>query len=190
MGYGLMVYAVDLNAVTSACGSGDDKLRKMISGRFRERIASTNSQLDWSNERGEDSVFEAIRHLIMGDEKMPLPGAMYGYAYKYIVEHHGTVLDNDHFLPAPMSWMMEKVDPQLRALGLGLLVSDLAMAGSPVDFPRPSDFPSFGYWERSSIPRTLRVLKAARLLSPELQQVKGWLETASADKRDLVAFYH
>ena len=190
MGYGLMVYAVDLDVVTAACGSGDDTIRRMISGRFRRDIYSTNDQLGWSNDRGADSVFEALRHLIMGSDDMRLPGAMYGYAYKYIIEHHGRFLDNDRFMPARHSWVSEEVQPQLAAAGVALDLDDLYFGGAPVSFPSPDDFPGFGCWRRDAIAAALPILNAASGLSPELQQIKAWLARAASENRDLVAFYH
>jgi len=190
MGYGLAVYAVDLDAVAAACGSGDDKVRRMISGRFRRDIYSTNDQLGWSNDRGADSVFEAIRHLIMGADDMRLPGAMYGYAYKYIIEFHGRFLANDRFMPARQSWVSETIQPQLAAAGVALNLDALYYGGAPVSFPSPDDFPGYGCWRRDAIAAALPILRAQPDLSPELAQIADWLSQAAAENKDLAAFYH
>jgi len=190
MGYGLMVYAVDLDAVTTACGSGDDKVRRMISGRFRRDIYATNDQLGWSNDRGADSVFEAIRHLIMGADDMRLPGAMYGYAYKYIIELHGRCLSNDRFMPARHAWVSDEIQPQLAAAGVALKLDDLYFGGAPVRFPSPDDFPGLGYWRRDAIAAARPILSAATGLSPELEQIKDWLSRSAAEETDLVGVYH
>ena len=39
MGYGLMVYAVELDKVRAAVGSDDEMIRRVIGGRFKRDIA-------------------------------------------------------------------------------------------------------------------------------------------------------
>ncbi len=75
-----MVYSVDINKLTGLYESGNDTVRRSISGRFRQRITRLNDNFGLSNERGEPSIFEAIRHIIMGGEKT-LPGFAYGYGF-------------------------------------------------------------------------------------------------------------
>ena len=104
MSYGLMAFSVDSDHHNRTIDSGDDGKLREICGRFKRAITSTNNQLDWSNERGEPGVFEAIRHLVMRDPKT-LPGAMYAYGYKHIVEYHGRFLDNSTLYPCSLSVM-------------------------------------------------------------------------------------
>lgn len=171
-------------------GSGRDATRRAICGRLRSRIASINDQLGWSNERGEPSVFEAIRHLVMGDSKT-LPGVMYGYGYEMIVEHHGRFLDNSMVYPCPMHVMMDELDPQLHALGTDLTLAELCMQRAPVELPPPSDFPGYGYWSAARAQHALPIVQAARAqLSAELRQVLGWLEHAAPAGHGIVGFYH
>jgi hypothetical protein len=56
MGYGLMVYSVDLDKILAVMGSGDDRVRKAISGRFKDHIMEINTVLCYSNDRGDPSV--------------------------------------------------------------------------------------------------------------------------------------
>ena len=189
MSYGTMVYSVDFDKLESVFNSGDDKARRMISGRFRANIYSTNDQLGWSNERGADNVFEGIRHLIMGGEKN-LPGVMYGYAYKYIVEFYGTFLSNEHFYPCNSAWQEEHIQPQLDALGVKLSLLSLSFGGALTTFPTPDDFPGIGRWTPAAIATALPIMAAASDLSPELAEIKSWLAFASAKGNGLVGFYH
>jgi hypothetical protein len=48
MGYGLMAYSINFEEVTALYASGNDKIRRAISGRFKDRIASSNEQLEYS----------------------------------------------------------------------------------------------------------------------------------------------
>jgi hypothetical protein len=190
MGYGLMVYSVDIGQLTATIGSGDDGKRRAICGRFKRSIASINDQLGWSNERGAPSVFEAIRHLVMGDPKT-LRGAMYGYGYKTIVEFHGRFLDNSMLYPCPLDVMTDELDPQLAELGIDLSLSELGHASAPVEFPRPDDFPGYGYWSAERVKRALGPARDARTtLSPEILPVLGWLQHAAPLGHGIVGFYH
>ena len=189
MGYGTMVYSLDFAAHRASLDSGDDKLRRMISGRFRRDIQRLNEELDWSNERGAPNVFEAIRHLLMGGPK-ELPGAMYGYGYKFIVEFQGRFLPNDRFYPCRSSYQEEELQPQLDALDLGLRLDRLNFGGALADFPPPMDFPGIGHWDPDEIARARPLLDAATGLSPELEQVRGWLRQAHDAGHGLIGFYH
>lgn len=124
MSYGLMVYSVDINKLISVCGSQDDALRRTISGRFKRDIASTNDQLAYSNERGEPSVFMAIQHLIMGNDKT-LDGALYACAFEYINRHFGKFLDNNLFYPCSMNFLTEEVNSHLTTAGTTLDMGNL-----------------------------------------------------------------
>jgi hypothetical protein len=187
MGYGVMAYVVDIDKLVALCGSGDDRIRRVICGRFRERISATNDELGWSNERGEPSVFTAVNHLIMGAEKT-LDGAMYGYGFKYIVEFSGRFLDNSSFYPCPSSYLMDTVDPALKAVGATLSMFDLAFGGSPVSFPSPDDFPSIGHWTADEVTRNVEPLRAGT--TTELKSIAQWLDQAAPASKGVVGFYH
>lgn len=190
MGYGTMVYAVDFNKLDSVLDSGDDKVRKMISGRFRSDIYRLNDDFDLSNERGAPNAFEAIRHLIMGGERT-LPGHIYGYSYKFVIEFFGRFLPNDCFYPCSWSHQDAEYQPQLEALGTGLSIDALNYGGPyGVRFPSPDDFPGIGHWTPEAIATGWDAMREVEDLSAEMQQVRGWLETATKANLGLVAFYH
>ncbi|MEL6179066.1 MAG: hypothetical protein AAFS10_08935 [Myxococcota bacterium] len=190
MGYGLMVYSVDFDALLAAIGSGDNGIRRAISGRYKRDINRLNDNLGWSNERGEPSVFEAIRHLIMGDAKT-LPGAMYGYGYKFIVEFYGQFLNNANYCPCSLSFMEEHRDPAMEALGLSVRVSDLGLCSAPIDFPFPNGFPGFGYWSPEEVSTAADTLSThTSQLSEEMEDIRGWLQTAQRQGHGIIGFYH
>jgi hypothetical protein len=187
MGYGVMAYAVDIDAVQTLCGSGDDQRRRAICGRFRDDIARLNDDFDLSNDRGADNLFTAIGQLVMGGEKT-LDGYLYGYGFKYIVEFFGRFLDNRPFYPCPSSYLSEQVDPAIEATGATLRMSDLIFAGAPVPFPPPDDFPAIGYWTADDVAVNVEPLRAGT--TDEVRTVAGWTAQAAADGRGIVGFYH
>jgi hypothetical protein len=188
MGYGIMVYAVDLDKVTAACGSGNNTMRRAIKGRFRSAIASTDQQLDLSSEDGGPSVFAAIDHLIMGSER-PFPGFVYAYAYKYIVEHFGRSLDNGLFYPARGEFF-SSVDSQLKAAGCRVELSELMTYSAPVSFPMPNDFPYFGWWSAQECAASLVALRACGSKTCEMTAIERWLADVAAKGEGIVGFYH
>ncbi|GHJ42968.1 hypothetical protein Cs7R123_03100 [Catellatospora sp. TT07R-123] len=187
MGYGVMAYAVDIDNLVALCGSGDDRMRRAICGRFRSDIQRTNDELGWSNERGEPSVFTAINHLVMGGERT-LDGAMYGYGFKVIVEFSGRFLDNSPFYPCPSRHLSDTVDVELAGLGATIRMIDLIFGGAPVEFPAPDDFPAIGHWSAAKVAANVEPLRAAA--STEAKTIAGWLDKASAAGRGVIGFYH
>lgn len=189
MSYGLMPYAVDIDRLTAICGSGDDTIRRAISGRYKRDIIHINMEFDWSNERGEPSVFLAIRHLIMGDEKN-LEGVMYGYAFKFIVEFFGHPLDNRMFCPRSTNSITGQVDAAVKETGATVSMSDLLFRMAPVPFPEPDDFPLIGYWTADEIVESRGPLRSAKSVTPELETIRGWVDQAAAEGLGVVAIYH
>lgn len=187
MGYGIMAYAVDIDKLVTLCGSGDDRMRRAISGRFRERIRASNDFLGWSNERDEPSIFTAIKHLVMGEEKT-LEGAMYGYGFKYLVEFSGRFLDNSPFSPCRAYLLSETVDVELAEVGATVRLTDLVFNGAPVSFPAPAEFPAIGHWTAQQVADNVEPLRQGS--STELKTIAKWLDEASATGCGVVGFYH
>ena len=188
MGYGLMAYSVSIEKVVAACGSGDDGLRRAISGRFKTKIASVNDQLGYSNERGEPSVFEAIRHLITGQEKT-LNGALYGYGFEYIVRFYGRFLDNGRFYPAPWMYLVEEFASELKQTGAVVNMFDL-MTAAPLRLPPPDDFPNYGHWTAADVAASVEPVRQAENKSEELQAIAQWLEFAAGRSEGIVGYYY
>lgn len=192
MSYGTMVYSVDFDKLRAIFGSGDNGTRRAISGRFKRDIYRLNDDFDWSNERGEASVFEALRHMIMGGEPVEgLEGAMYGYGYKFIVEFFGRFMPNSCFYPCNSSHQSSEIQPQLDAHGVKLSLFSLSFGGAVGgSFPMPDDFPGFGYWSPEAVASAHEIMKDLDGLSDELAEIRGWLSHASAEGHGLVGFYH
>ncbi len=198
MSYGLMVYSVDLDKVIAACGSGDDKLRRMICGRFRNDLSRRQDWFSSEIEGGAPSPFDAIRALIMGDPPMVGHGFMYGYAYKDLVGHFGQSQYNNPFSPCNHAWI-EAIGATLTTLGASTLsMSNLQYGGSPVKFPNPDDFPAFGYWSRDDVLAGNDLLNGPEfqsdLVPPDhaeaIDAIRGWLTFAAGRRDAIVAFYH
>ncbi|GLZ78116.1 hypothetical protein Afil01_29230 [Actinorhabdospora filicis] len=187
MGYGVMAYSVDIDGLVALCSSGDDRMRRVISGKARESIYRTNDELGWSNERGEPSVFMAINHLVLGQE-MTLPGVMYGYAFKYIVEFSGRFLDNGLFYPCSSEYMTDTVDVELAELGATVRMNDLIYGGAPVSFPTPEDFPLIGYWSAQQVAESVEPVRAGT--GEHTKAIGTWLDQSAAQGRGIVGFYH
>lgn len=187
MGYGVMAYRVDIDRLRTLCGSGDNQARRAICGRFRTDIARLNDDLDCSNDRGAPSVFTAIEHLVMGGDKT-LPGHLYGYGFKYMVEFSGRFLNNGPFYPCPSSYLESTVDPALRATGAAISMSDLIFRGAPVDFPSPDDFPAIGYWTAAEVAAAAGPLQSGT--TEEVRTVAAWAASAAAEDKGVVGFYH
>ncbi|HEY1178784.1 MAG TPA: hypothetical protein VGF17_21740 [Phytomonospora sp.] len=187
MGYGVMAYSVDIDKLVALCGSGDDRMRRVISGKSRESIYRSNDELGWSNERGEPSIFMAINHLVLGEE-MTLPGVMYGYAFKYIVEFSGRFLDNGPFYPCSSDYLSDTVDAELARVGATVRMNDLVFGGAPVAFPSPDDFPLIGYWSAEQVAESAEPVRSGT--SEELKTIATWLDHAAPQGRGVIGFYH
>lgn len=186
MGRCLMIYSTDTARLDGLFGSGDDKARRMVSGRFRSQISSRNDQLGYSNERGADSIFTGIRHLIMGDDKT-LSGDLYFNAYEMIVQSCGHFLDNSHFCPFRGSWL-EDVNATLASHGSTLDLDALAYGGARVEFPEPAPELGTGGWDHERIASNLKTLDGASGLPAEVQEIRSWLRHAKDHGRELVGF--
>ena len=190
MSYGVMAYAVDIEKVRALCGSGDNQTRRAICGRFRADISRSNGWFDLSDDRGAPNLFTAVEHLVMGGDK-PLDGYLYGYAFKYVVEFMGRMLDNNPFYPCPSTYLTDTVDPALKATGATLTMFDLIFGGAPVDFPRPDDFPTIGYWSADDVAAAEPHLRAVGADADEhVRGVAEWVAFAAGRSQGIVGFYH
>ncbi len=59
MSYGFMVWAVDTARLQQVAGSKDEKLRRMIGGRFKRELADLDDM--FSVREGKLNTYEALR---------------------------------------------------------------------------------------------------------------------------------
>ncbi|MGI5231661.1 DUF7691 family protein [Actinoallomurus sp. CA-142502] len=166
MSYSLSLYLVDLEKARGAIGSGDDKLRRMIGGRFKTTIAHADEWFDSEIKAGAPTRYDAIRAVIDGGPYDAAYGFQYGYAYQTICQFHGRFLDNSEFSPFRGDWL-ETVDQGLAELGIGVRVTDFMYGTVPSELPPPDHLPCYGEWSPKEC----------------AQAVAGWEATAQ-EQRD------
>lgn len=198
MSYCLMVYAVRFDKLKPVFGSGDDKLRRMISGRFKSRLAQRADWFSTEIENGSPTPFDAIKALIMGPVPEKGHGFMYAYAYETIVEHFGRFLDNNAFSSIRWSFM-EEVEQGFKKSGLdeALPFQDLYLGKALCDFPRPDDFPSMGYWTPEKVvagQKRFGEIEMPNDVEPYVKDallaVRGWVNSAAGKGEGIVGFYY
>ncbi len=195
MSYSLTTYVVDLDVLHASVGSRDDKLRRMIGGRFKQRLEDFDDQVGGD---GGPSVRDAIRAVVEGGPFEAGHGAVYGYAYKWICEFHGRYLNNNEFSPMRSGWP-ETVDEGLRALGVTAVgVADFQFGRAPDPVPAPDLLPGYGEWSTAQCRAALeqwaaapdadragidpRVLRAA-------ESCMDWCRAADAAGRGVAGFF-
>ncbi|MEV6398660.1 hypothetical protein AB0M39_28435 [Streptomyces sp. NPDC051907] len=145
MSYGLSLYLVDLAAVRGAIASGDEKLRRMMGGRFKRDLARDDDYFADEIANGAPTRYEALRAVIDGGPFDAAHGFQYGYAYKMVCEFHGRFLFNNHFSPFRGSWL-DDVDKGMAELGVkAVAVTDFMYGSAPAPLPS-SELPGYGEW--------------------------------------------
>lgn len=194
-----MTYVVDLNTLHSSVASNDDKLRRMIGGRFKQHLASFDTQFDHVVDAGGPGIRDAIRAVIEGGPFDDEHRFMYSYAYKWICEFHGRSLVNDRFCPMKAGWL-ETVDEGLCELGVtAVRVTDLSYGSVPSPIPRPNDFtPSYGEWSLVECQKALEQWEAAAdeskaaldtYVREAVESCMDWCRTASSVGRGVAGFF-
>lgn len=193
MSYGLMVYAVDIDKCISAIGSKDEKLGRMIRGRFKKELARADEWFSSELKRGVPPLGTAIKNLIEGIEIPREHGFQYRYAFKVIVEHFGKFQTNDMFCPCHID-LFDEVEAQLKKMNAPEEFSIYRLAyHAPVQIP-VDDFPGMG-----SIPAALCrqasqdidwSQPASNDMARTLGNIRSWLNNANEKNWGLIGFYH
>lgn len=188
-----MVWSVDTNKLRQIPGSKDDKLRRMIGGRFKRDLASLDDLFDHQIAAGGPNTYEALRQIVDGAIPPDVKnGAIYRYAFKLIVEHFGTFLDNGAVYP----WRGEftDLDNALASVGLDFKLGTFFGTDLPVDLPYPDDFPLSGWLDPAAVQKIHAVPAKQAIVDRELRDavdnIRGWFRDAAAKQRGLVSFYH
>ncbi len=144
MSRALTIYLVDLATARAAVASHNDKLRRMIGGRFKEDFARADHWFSGEIAQGAPTRHDALKAVIEGGPFLDRQGFQYGYAYEMIVRHFGKYLNNNAFSPFRGDWL-EQVDRGLAALKLSVRVT--AFYGTPPSpIPPPDEVPGYGEW--------------------------------------------
>ncbi len=173
-----MVWAVDTNKLRQAAGSKDEKLRRMIGGRFKRDLASLDELFEDRIANGGPNTYEALRQIIDGAVPEGARGGIYSYAFKLLVEHFGRTLNN----AAVYSWSSPDFGPvnaALKQLGVPFDVEDLT-----------------GWVGEEEVKRIAAAFEGKTYTGGDTQTgeilecVRGWFRDAAAQGRGLVSYYH
>lgn len=184
MSYSLSLYAVNLAQVREAVGSGDQKLRRMVGGRFKREMARDDEWFSDQIGNGAPTRYEALRAVIDGGPFDESHAFQYAYAYKMLCEFHGRFLDNSSFSPFRGRWL-DVVDEGLASLGVkAVSVGEFTYGSLPSPLPRPDDLPDYGEWSPDECREGLAQWEAAAperkaALDPEVleaaESCAGWM---------------
>jgi len=207
MSHGVMPFAVSLPQIRKVVGSRSKSLLLELREEFEDELQEDHEEVDEANEDDEFDpelpLDDALRHLIMDEERWDYEGAKYGYAIELICSFYGEFLANEHWSGMRLTWA-ETVNDVLVEAGVPAeifsIFNHLLYRGSPVDIPEIDDFPFIGYVTLTEIPAVLTELTDERFatiahedadeIRLSLEQVREWLETCQRDKSDLVCFYY
>jgi len=189
MGYGFMIWAVDTNKLQQVAGSKDEKLRRMIGGRFKRDIAELDDMFK------NPTAYEALRQIVDGTIPAGTQGAVYAYAFKLLVEHFGKFQDNGCVYP----WSspdFKNLDAALAEMGVPFKFGKLQWSGLPVKLPQPDDFPCTGWVSPEDVKKVDAALATATYSGNDdhvrevINAMRGWFRNAAAKGWGLVSYYH
>ncbi|MFC7328024.1 DUF7691 family protein [Marinactinospora rubrisoli] len=189
MSYALTTYVIDLEVARSAIGSRDEKLRRMIGGRFKRQLAADDEYFSHEIERGASTRYEALRAVIDGGPYDERYAFQYAYAYQLVCEFHGRPCFNNDFSPFRDDWL-QTVDAGLAELGIkAVAVTEFSYGSLPPGLPRPEDLPDYGEWSAEECREALTQWTAT---TPEQRavldaEVLRAIESCSRWWRDAVA---
>ncbi len=207
MSSGLMPFAVSLTQIRKIVGSRSKSVLLQLREEFEDELAEDREEVEEANEDDEFDpelpLEDALRHLIMDEERWDYEGARYGRAIELFCSFYGEFLPNDHWAGMQLS-LAETINDALIDAGVTAetfsIFGHLFYRGSPIDIPEIDDFPYIGYVKLSEIPLALAALTDERIagiqdddadeIRKTLVQVREWLEACQRDKSDLVCFYY
>lgn len=188
-----MVWAVDTARLRQVPGSKDDKLRRMIGGRFKRDLADLDDLFDHQIAAGGPNTHEALRQIFDGTVPADVRnGAIYRYAFKLVVEHFGAFLDNNAVYP----WRGDftDIDRNLAAVGIEFELGTFFGNDLPIELPYPDDFPLSGWLDEAAVAAVHAAPRKQAVVDADLREVvdciAGWFGEAARKGRGLVAFYH
>jgi hypothetical protein len=200
MGYGVMAFAVDLDAIRADIGSKSQEALALYGaklendGELAEMIRSHSDEGD-----GAPTPHDLLRHLIMGEPYDEGLGFAYAYCFKHMVDVRGQFLDNSAWLPIRLDHL-DKVQAALTAAGVDEKLFSIQAAiwsGPPIALPPIDDFPGIGVVSKERIAPAQAAVAGVDVdkiddddVRASVQSLHGWLTLCVQLKRDLVCFYH
>jgi hypothetical protein len=184
-----MVWAVDIEKLKSVVGSKDEKLCRMIGGRFKSDIASMDGFLSGL------TLKDALKQIVDGDIPPNATGSVYYYAFKLLVQHFGKFQDNGLVYP----WDSEAsgpVDAELTRMGVPFQFAKFSGTSLPVKVPYPDDFPMTGWVSNDEVKVIDEAFTKATSapadsdLAELVTLVRGWFRNAADKGWGLVSYYH
>jgi len=206
MSSGIRPFAVNLKQIRKVIGSKSKSLFRELREEFEDELAEDREAVEEANLDDdfdpELMIEDALRHLIMDEERWDYEGSKYARAVEMLCTFYGDILPNDHWTTAPANWI-ETVSDAIQDSGVSAetfsLLGHLLQRGSPIELPEIEEFPWVGYLKNTEIPAVLESLTEERIarlklrdaarLKVSLLQLREWLETCVRDKSDLVCFY-
>lgn len=207
MRHGLTPFAVSIHQIRSVIGSRSKSILLELREEFEDELQEDREAVDEANSDDEFdpelALDDALRHLIMDEERWDYEGPKYGFALEMLCSFYGEFLTNDHWSEIHWEWA-ETVHDALVEIGVDAelfsVFNFLIGRGAPVSIPDIEEFPYIGYVELDEIPSILAALsdkrfsaiqgEDAQAVRDSLLQVRAWLETCRREKSDLVCFYY
>ncbi|CAJ1945051.1 unnamed protein product [Cylindrotheca closterium] len=190
MGYGVMPYAVKLDALRSMAGSKDAGFMNSVRLRVED-----------DDEDDAKTAAECNRQLIMGLAEGESYESSCSHKYYYVLEcwcdAFGHFLTNWNHSPMRYSWF-DTIQEKVKESGFKVtLPGDLIYRYDILKgLPTPADFPCVGTLELAKMPKISSILKnnIAKVkdsnVQDALKEYHGWLEHCIEAKTDLVLCYY
>lgn len=180
MSSSVSVYAVSIDQLKQAVGSGDLALIFGITETHSDFFASIN-EIDEDAER---TCAQAAAELIHDDISGDAPGYLYGYAMEAICSYLSEEpLANICPIVGTSEWI-DQVDAALDDMAVPLSIDALVYRGCPIPIPEPNDYPFIGVWTAQEIAEAKTALQNAEPTGPDaqiaetLQQIREWIDMA------------
>ena len=193
----LSPYAVDIAALRSLVGSGDERRLHSLDLTDEDLLEEIDevdeSHLGWTA----DPVRSTLRGLVLGEEPDRRPAHLYGYCLEVLCR----ILPCSTPLPS-RAWtgidflLFMHVKAELQKAGSAFDPATLIRTGPPVPLPPAGETRRIGHLEAEQVPEILADLDrideasiAPDVLSP-IRQLHGWLRECARTGRGLVTYYH
>ena len=207
MSHGVTPFAVSLQQLREVVGSRSKALLRELREEFEEELLDDDEAVEEANLSEsfdpELPLSDALRHLVMDEERWDYEGAKYGFAVELLCSYYGLFLPNDRWQSTPLEWI-ETINDVMIEAGVEIekfsIFGHMLYRGCPLDIPEIEDFPYIGYVELSEIPNAMESLSDELIASIKhrdadeirkaILQIREWLEACEREKSDLVCFFY